>query len=91
MKFFAALLPLKDPEKSQRLRPQHLEFLTRMEQEGKIFARGRFLDGSGGLVIYKAGTLEEAGRIARSDPYVTSGARGLELHEWELTTPASAT
>ena len=88
MKYFAAFLPTKDREKSQRLRPLHLEFLARMEQEGKIFARGRFEDGAGGLVIYKAESLEEAQRTAGHDPYVTSGARGLEIHGWEMTAPA---
>ncbi len=84
MKYFAAFLPMRDVEKSQRLRPQHLEFLAQREKEGKIFVRGRFVDGAGGLVIYKADSLEEAQRIAGSDPLVSSGARGLELHEWEM-------
>ena len=84
MKYFAAFLKMNDPSKSQELRPQHLEFLERGVQEGKIFARGRFEDGAGGLVIYKADSLEEARRIAESGPYVTSGARSLELHEWSM-------
>ncbi len=84
MKYFAAILPIKDSEKNRLLRPQHLEFLAGAEQEGKIFARGRFADGTGGLVIYIADSIEEARRIAEGDPYVQSGARGLELHEWEM-------
>jgi len=86
MKYFAAFLSMRDPEKSQNLRAQHLEYLARREGEGKIFARGRFVDGAGGLVIYQAKTLEEARQIAGADPYVTSGARELDLHEWEMTT-----
>ena len=84
MKYFAALSIMRDPKKSQDLRAQHLEFLGQMEKEGKIFARGRFADGAGGLIIYKAESFEDARKIAESDPYVTSGARGLELHEWEM-------
>ncbi len=84
MKYFAAFLKMNDPSKSQDLRPQHLEFLERSEQEGKVFARGRFEDGAGGLVIYQAESLEEARSIAESDPYITSGARSLELHEWGM-------
>lgn len=87
MKYFAAFLPMRDPAKSQELRPAHLEFLNQKEKEGRIFARGRFSDGAGGLVIYRAESLEEAGRIAGSDPYVKSGARSLELHEWEMKLP----
>jgi uncharacterized protein YciI len=84
MKYFAAILKMLDPSKSQGLRPQHLEFLEQKEKEGKIFARGRFADGQGGLVIYQAGSIEEAKKIAESDPYVASGARSLELHEWDM-------
>ncbi len=84
MKYFAALLPMRDLEKSQEFRPAHLEFLERQSQEGKIFARGRFVDGAGGLIVYKAESLEEAKRTAMSDPYVVHRARSLELHEWDM-------
>lgn len=84
MKYFAALLPMRDLEKSQELRPAHLAFLDKKTQEGKIFARGRFADGAGGLVIYVADSLEDAKQIASSDPYVMHGARSLELHEWDM-------
>jgi uncharacterized protein YciI len=75
---------MKDPSKSQDLRPQHIEFLDRGAKEGKVYARGRFADGTGGLVIYQAESLEEARKLAESDPYVASGARSLELHEWDM-------
>lgn len=84
MKYYAAILRMKDVEKSQDYRPQHLQFLERNEKEGRIFARGRFADGVGGLIIYIAESGEEARGLAESDPYVVSGARALELHEWEM-------
>jgi hypothetical protein len=88
MKYFAAFLRMNNQAKSQELRPQHLDFLKQGEQEGKIFARGRFEDGAGGLVIYRAESLAEARNIAESDPYVRSGARSLELHEWDMKVSA---
>ena len=84
MKYFTAVLKMLDSTKSQELRPRHLEFLGQKEKEGKIFARGRFADGAGGMVIYRAESIEEAKKIAESDPYVASGARSLELHEWDM-------
>ncbi len=84
MKYYAAFLGMQDPSKSQDLRPQHIAFLDQGGKEGKIFARGRFADGTGGLVIYKAESLEEARKLAESDPYISSGARSLELHEWDM-------
>ena len=84
MKYFVALLMMKDTAKNQELRPQHLEFLGQGEREGRIFARGRFTDGAGGMIIYKAESLEEAKKTAEGDPYVKSGARSLDVHEWDM-------
>jgi uncharacterized protein len=84
MKYYAALLNMKDREKNATNRQQHVDFLIRMEKVGNIFARGRFTDDAGGLVIYVADSLEKAREIAGSDPYVASGARTLELHEWDM-------
>jgi len=84
MKYFAAFLPMLDAEKSQVVRPLHLDHLNRNFKLGRIFAYGRFADGSGGLIIYQADTREEALALAQSDPYVAQGARRLEFHEWEM-------
>lgn len=86
MKYFAAMLYILDEEKNRTLRPRHLAFLDEQDSHGKIFARGPFTDGSGGLVIYSASSLEEAQEIAASDPYVAEGGRRLELHEWAMKT-----
>ena len=88
MKYFAAFLKMKDLEKNANYRPQHIDFLLKNEKEGKIFARGRFTDGRGGLIIYMAPSLEEAVKIAESDPYVASGARTLEVFEWDMKLPS---
>ncbi|WP_156289798.1 YciI family protein [Oceanobacillus salinisoli] len=86
MKHFAVYLPMKDEEKSKEMRPAHLEYLEVKEEEGKVFAKGRFADGSGGLVIYIAESEEEAEEMVKQDPYVSSGARGYEIREWVMTT-----
>lgn len=88
MKYFAAFLKMKDPEKNQAFRQQHLDFLTENEKAGKIFARGKFMGGEGGLVIYKAESREEAVKLAESDPYVSFGARTLEVFEWDMKVTA---
>ena len=87
MKYFAAILKMKDVEKNKAYRQQHVDFLTQREREGSIFARGRFTEGEGGLVIYMASSFEEALKIAESDPYVSFGARTLELYEWDMKVP----
>jgi len=86
MKYYAAFLRMLDVQKSQEYRPQHLDFLVQNEKEGRIFARGRFADGSGGLVIYIAESFEQAQVLAESDPLIVNGARELDIHEWDMKT-----
>jgi uncharacterized protein YciI len=84
MKYFVALLKMKDAEKNVAYRPQHIDFLTRKEKEGVIYARGRFTGGEGGMVIYMAESFNEALKLAESDPYVALGARTVEVFEWDM-------
>lgn len=88
MKYFAVFLPMLNEEKSQKYRAQHLHFLEERRREGKIFANGRFADGAGGLVIYRAGSLKEVEQLAKQDPHVMQGARGFDIHEWEMVSDA---
>lgn len=84
MKYFAVFLPMLDEEKSKHYRPDHLSYLEEKSNEGKIFAKGRFTDGTGGLVIYKADDLSEVEEMAKLDPYVAKGARNYEIREWDM-------
>lgn len=83
MKFFAVYLPMLDREKSEQFRPQHLAFLDTMRNEGKVYANGKFTDGSGGLVIYHADSYEDCEALVLNDPYVQEGARGYSIKQWE--------
>ncbi|ASS68314.1 MULTISPECIES: YciI family protein [unclassified Paenibacillus] len=85
MAFFAVMLPMLDEEKSARLRTEHLAYLEKLEQEGRIAARGRFTDGWGGLVIYTGESLQQVSALVEQDPYVLHQARNYEIHPWEMT------
>ena len=84
MKYFAAIQSILDASKIEAVRKMHLEYLEKMVAAEKIHLRGKFSDGLGGLTIYKAESIEEARKMAESDPFVISGGRKLELHEWEM-------
>ncbi|MFC4075276.1 YciI family protein [Salinithrix halophila] len=86
MKAFVAFLNRLDEEKSARFREEHLNYLRESKEKGNIWAYGRFEDGSGGMVIYRAKTAEEAESLAKSDPYIKKGARRLEIREWAMVT-----
>jgi uncharacterized protein YciI len=84
MKYFAAIQSILDGDKIEAARPSHLAYLDRMLADGHIHLRGRFPDGTGGLTIYRAETLEAARALADNDPFVTTGARRVDLHEWDM-------
>ncbi|WP_062046659.1 YciI family protein [Bacillus sp. JCM 19034] len=84
MAYFAAILHMEKPELNQQYRKAHLDYLGKRKDEGKVFAMGPFVDGTGGMVIYEADSIDEAKQIASEDPYILAGVRRLELHEWGM-------
>ena len=69
---------------------EHLAFQESLEAKGIMFAAGPFAsddestwDGEG-MVIIRAGSLDEARQIADSDPMHKSGARTYRLRPWVM-------
>ncbi len=85
MAYYAAILEMLDAEKNQTFRPQHLEYLQKCADAGKLYAKGPFADGSGGMVIYIADSYDEAKSLAENDPYVIEKVRKLDLREWKMS------
>ncbi|KZE48567.1 hypothetical protein AV540_16730 [Brevibacillus parabrevis] len=79
---YVAFLPIVDQELNAKIRPAHLEYINELYRQDKVLMAGPFTDKQGGLVIYKAESLEEARTLAEADPVVVEGARTLELREW---------
>ena len=84
MKYFAVFLMMKDEELSRVHRPEHLEFLSRQREAGTVLMNGRFTDGAGGLIIYRAEDEASAVSLVNQDPYISLGARDFEIHEWGM-------
>ncbi|MEB3101936.1 YciI family protein [Ferviditalea candida] len=84
MKTYVVFLPMLDAEKSKLHRPEHLAYLEEQAAQGHIFAKGPFVDGSGGMVIYKAKSMEDVEMRVKNDPYVQTGARSYEIREWAM-------
>lgn len=79
---YVATLTIVDQELNTRVRPAHLQYLDQLYQEGKVAMAGPFTDKQGGMVIYKADSLEEAEQLAKNDPVVAEGARTVQVREW---------
>jgi uncharacterized protein len=82
MALFVAVQQTTSPEKMQEALPRHLEFLKKTRDQGNMWVTGPFTDGSGGMTIYQADSLEEATRLANEDPFVKEGVARIEIHEW---------
>ncbi len=72
-----------DREKSAPYREAHLTYLTRLKEEGRLQMAGRFSDGTGGMYILMANSLEEAEKMAKNDPYHANHLRRFTITGWE--------
>jgi uncharacterized protein YciI len=77
--------PVLDDEESDRLQRQHLGHLEAMRRRGALLVSGPFSDQPDdslrGLCIYRVG-LEEARRLAESDPAVRRGRLRIVAFKW---------
>ncbi|MFQ5658988.1 MAG: YciI family protein [Gammaproteobacteria bacterium] len=66
----------------------HLKFQVELEEKGIMFGAGPFFTDDmkewrgDGMVILRADTMEEADKIAASDPMHQSGARSYKIRPW---------
>jgi uncharacterized protein YciI len=73
MKFAALIEYITDREKIESVRPVHRQYLTSLLAKGQLAAAGPFLDDWGALIIYEAGTAEEAEALLKGDPFHAGG------------------
>jgi uncharacterized protein len=68
----------------------HVAHQTQLERRGVMFAAGPFASddeqhwNGEGMFIYRASSLEEATKLAESDPMHQSGARSFRVRPWLL-------
>jgi uncharacterized protein len=87
MPYFIAYLETVDKKKDEEILEEHKAYLQKYLQKGKIFSKGPFLDHSGGLIIYKTATEDEAYQIAVKDPVIREGSRKMIFKPWKSTLP----
>lgn len=76
-------------EGTQEMLPAHLEYQIRLEREGKLYGAGPFYNEgeskpSGGLIILRAKSYEEARSIADADPMHSNNLRTYSVKKWLL-------
>ncbi len=75
-----------DDDTLNRIQAQHLEFHTRLRDEGVVVTNGPVLgqpdESLRGLTFYRVGSVDEARRIAEQDPAVQAGRLVVEVMQW---------
>ena len=80
--------PTDDGPPVPEVLPDHLAYQREMEAAGKLAFAGPLSDESGelmegeGLIIYRAGSLEEARNMAEDDPMHKTGTRSFTIRRW---------
>ena len=88
----------RDSERGLELRKlhreKHLEHLRGLDEAGRIQFAGPLIDSEqnpcGSLIVLEASDLDEAKRIAESDPYLLEGIfQSVEVFETKVVFPSS--
>jgi uncharacterized protein len=69
---------------TEELIKEHVAFLRDLDQKGKLELCGPFTDYAGGMIVVRADSYEEAVKIAKSDPFISSGTESFEVRTWQL-------
>jgi uncharacterized protein YciI len=76
------------PEQMSPFVAEHLHYMNQLENEGKLFASGPFIQEGvlvgDGLTILQAASLEEAHALMSAEPLIKLGLREFDLRPWEL-------
>ena len=87
--FFVGFYRTENPELLQATFGRHLAWATEQEVAGRIFLTGP-LGSHGkekevsGLTVFRAGSLDEARDLARTDPFVIEGVNSVQVLPWTV-------
>jgi len=86
--FVALSKAIARPEDMLPFVADHLAYMDRLEDEGKLFASGPFIQQGvlvgDGLTILQTSTIEEAHELMQAEPLIQRGLREFDLRPWEL-------
>ena len=84
MWFFCKRSHLKMPGARKATLDTHLAWMQTMHETGKIVLSGPSPDLTLGMYLIRADSIEEAHRVAASDPYTEMGDSSYELIQWNI-------
>ncbi len=60
----------------------HKQYIAELIADGHEAKTGYWAERGGGMLLFKAASLEEAKRIVARDPLIKANCVNYELHEW---------
>lgn len=60
----------------------HVAYMTKLFEEGSLFAGGALTDNNGGLAVVRAAGDEDARAILAADPAISLGVFAADVREW---------
>jgi uncharacterized protein len=89
MSFYVYEYSYVDADLRAAVRPRHMDYIGRLNAEGRVVMAGPLADGSGALIVYRAADEEEARRLVDEDPYTVEGVTAdRRIREWTVVIPA---
>lgn len=88
-RYVILLTPRPGTRSSESLIRAHIAHLRRLDAAGQLELCGPFADHTGGMVIVRANSMEEARAIAAADPFVAEGVEDFEVRLWQLSCEAN--
>ncbi|MFQ3616452.1 MAG: YciI family protein [Cyanobacteriota bacterium] len=64
--------------------PAHKQFVYDLIAKGHQAKTGYWAERGGGMLLFRAASMEEARAIVAQDPLVQHGCVSYELHEWTI-------
>ena len=85
MKFAAIVQYTSDASVIVKARPAHRQYLTGLQEQGKLVISGPFADDRGGLLVYEAGSPDEVQELIAADPFAAAGVFvSWEIQPWSV-------
>ena len=85
MKYAAIARYTSDASVIAKARPAHRQYLTGLQEQGKLVISGPFADDRGGLLVYEAENPEQVERMIKEDPFAASGVFvSWEIRPWNV-------
>ena len=77
------VLTIRRPDFDSEVVPAHYDFLDDLRAQGLLVEAGPFTDKTGGAYVLRAGSVDEARRVAELDPLHIQHCSTVTVHEWD--------